>query len=265
LEKTKDGYKKLGYNVCAISYDKVSILDHFSKRKNIKIPLLSDTSSTVIKNFGLLRLPGKPNEKSNGLPYPGTFFINKEMVITKKSMEKNYWERKTMQSILLSEFGKSTTSGKKLIESPQLNFTYYASQDTLYPGVRVSICFEVNLTDHMHVYSPGIKGDYKPISLKIDSNEVFDIKDIKYPEPKTIFLKAIGEKVSVYSGNIKIFQDITIGKENKLKKVNKNLKEVVITGNFSYQACDDKICYPPTSIPFRLSIPLAANDWVRIR
>ena len=32
--------------------------------------------------------------------------------------------------------------------------------------------------------------------------------------------------------------------------------EVTIAGVLEYQACDDKLCYPPTKVPVRFTVPV---------
>jgi hypothetical protein len=264
LEQAKDSYDKLGYNICAISYDPVSILSRFAENKHITFPLLSDTGSTVIRDFGLLVPARKANEKPDGLPYPGTFFINKNRIVTKKIMEKNYWERKSARSILASEFNRTLKDSLNGAENNHLALSWSAYPDTVFPGMRLTLGFTVALKKGMHVYAPGIKGGYKAVAVQLDSSRAFKIKSFKFPKSETIYLKAIKEKLPVYKKGFSLFQDIAIQHEKKLRKIEADLQAIMVTGTFSYQACDDKRCYLPAQIPFKLELPLRQNDWTRI-
>ena len=46
--------RKSGLSLAAISYDQVSTLSDFAKRRGITFPLLSDPGSDTIKRYGIL-------------------------------------------------------------------------------------------------------------------------------------------------------------------------------------------------------------------
>jgi hypothetical protein len=62
--------------VVGISYDSVDVLKEFSDKRKIAFPLLSDPDSKAIKAYGLLDTSAKG--KQEGIPYPGTFVVDKE-------------------------------------------------------------------------------------------------------------------------------------------------------------------------------------------
>jgi hypothetical protein len=53
---------------------------------------------------------------------------------------------------------------------------------------------------------------------------------------------------------------VVIGK--RVLKENPGLSTVTVRGTIAYQACNDKMCFMPASVPFTLEIPLADNDWI---
>lgn len=265
LQKTQKNYRKLGYKVCAVSYDSAAILSEFARRKSITYPLLSDPGSKLIAAFGILKPAEKAGQKPDGLPYPGTFFIDKHGVVVKKSMEKNYWERKSMRSLLVTDFGAEPASGVQWAHTGgHLKLTVTASQDTVYPGCRFSLAVSVTLGKGVHVYAPEVTGGYKPVKFTLDSSAQYKIKDAEFPKAKTLYLKAIREKVPVYEGRFTIYQDLTLKDEKKLRKAGAGTA-ITVSGAFEYQACDAKVCYLPEKLDFKLNVPLGQNDWDRIK
>jgi hypothetical protein len=78
-----------------------------------------------------------------------------------------------------------------------------------------------------------------------------------YPASKTLYLEAIKEEVPVFDGDFRIKADAKISAIlDFIKLLGPNGRDVTIRGQLSYQACDQKICYPPTSLP--VSWPLEA-------
>jgi alkyl hydroperoxide reductase subunit AhpC len=70
--------------------------DNISKNGGQPVGFLfmSDPQHTVINRYGLL------NERSQGLPHPATFVIDKKGVVRWKSVDVNYRVRPTNQQIL---------------------------------------------------------------------------------------------------------------------------------------------------------------------
>ena len=62
--------------------------------------------------------------------------------------------------------------------------------------------------------------------------------------------KPLKEQVLVYSDPFKLTMDIQVG------TVPPKAAPLKITGTLSYQACDDRVCYLPESVPLQWTIPV---------
>ena len=62
-------------------------------------------------------------------------------------------------------------------------------------------------------------------------------------------LEAIGETVPVYTGRIHIEREVTFASEADLKPLVNATGELVVKGSFRYQACDDRECFIPQTVP----------------
>jgi peroxiredoxin len=80
-----DQFAALGYGVVTITYDSVDIIQDFAERRSIGITLLSDPESTLVDALDI-RDPvyTDPDSMAYGVPYPITFIVNAESVITHK-------------------------------------------------------------------------------------------------------------------------------------------------------------------------------------
>ena len=87
-----------GIQVVAVSYDPVDVLAGFSERHKITYPLLSDADSKTIKAFGILNKEAKG--KAEGIPYPGTFLIDRNGVIRARLFLEGYKERHSADDLL---------------------------------------------------------------------------------------------------------------------------------------------------------------------
>jgi peroxiredoxin len=84
--------------VVGISYDSVDVLKEFAEKHKITFPLLSNPDSTAIKAYGLLDKSAKG--KQEGIPYPGTFVVDKDGVIRAKLFHEGPFQRHTPDDLL---------------------------------------------------------------------------------------------------------------------------------------------------------------------
>jgi peroxiredoxin Q/BCP len=87
-----------GTQLVAVSYDPVEVLARFAERRKITFPLLSDPGSKTIRAYGILNAEAKG--KAEGVPYPGTFTLDKEGVIRAKLFRNGFIERHSTDELL---------------------------------------------------------------------------------------------------------------------------------------------------------------------
>jgi hypothetical protein len=72
-----------------------------------------------------------------------------------------------------------------------------------------------------------------------------------YPAPRMLHIPVITETTPVYDGHFRIVRDIAIGQEAEITPALSVDRTLVIQGSFLYQACDDKECYFPKTLPLK--------------
>ena len=207
------------------------------------------------------------NEEATGMQKgfarPGYFFIDRNGVIKEKFFEAKYRERLSGNSLIAKLFPELGQEVTETVEAPHLELALEQSDRSGVPGTRVTLAVEVRLPNDVHVYAPSVQG-YKPIRLVIDPIPEVDLKSPVYPQPKTLFLPAIQEQVSVFDGSFRISQDIKISSSSAFwGSVPIEGKALTITGKLEYQACDKTTCYVPTSVPVTWQLKVFPLDRVR--
>ena len=196
---------------------------------------------------------------------PGYFVIDARGIIREKYFEAKYTNRFTANNLIGKLFPELTEEVSQTIDAPHLHLTLSQSDQTVVPGSRVTLTAEIELPPNVHVYSPGVQG-YKPIQLVLHSSRGFDPAPTNYPASKTLYLKAIKEQVPVFDGKFKITQDVTVS-ASKIGDGARALfgveKTVSIEGELKYQACDETLCYPPTSVPVKWELRILPLDLER--
>jgi Disulphide bond corrector protein DsbC len=198
-----------------------------------------------------------------GFARPGYFFIDAKGIIREKFFEAKYRERLTANSVLTKLFPELGQEVTETVEAPHLHLALEQSDRTGVPGTRVTLAAEVRLPADVHVYAPGAQG-YKPIELVIDAMPEMDLKPVVYPQSKTMFLPVINERVPVFEGNFRISQDVKVNSGMDFAgSLGKDGKILTIAGKLEYQACDQRKCYMPTSVPVKWQLQVFPLDRTR--
>ena len=267
LEQYAEDFRKQGIGVVAISYDPVSILKDFTERHGISFPLLSDRGSQIIQRFGILNTSTPPYSSSGtlvfGIPHPGTYLVNREGVVQSKYFETRQADRYTAPTILLREFGSDLGTRETVVQTDHLSLKYYSSRDVVRPGARITLVADVQLGPKLHVYAPTVE-NYIPIQFALDETPYSVTFPAEYPASEMLFLPAIKETVPVYHGTFRVTQDVRLKGPGALKSILAGSREIKISGRFRYQACDDKICYLPQTLPLEWALKVEPLERRRV-
>jgi hypothetical protein len=112
-------------------------------------------------------------------------------------------------------------------------------------GAKMSLFVDVLPDRGIHVYAPGAK-DYQPIAMTIEPRAELTIGRTVYP--KSEMLSFDGDSVPVFQKPFRLTEEVTITKSTKPGT------KLKVTGKIDYQACDDKVCFIPASLPVSWTI-----------
>jgi hypothetical protein len=274
--------QKNGIGLAVISYDPPQILADFSKRQGITFPLLSDVGSATIKRYGILNTVIEealgPNgndpavladlqryvtvtqasERFRGIPFPGTFMLDRQGRVAARFFEEYYWERNTVSSIMLRVGAARTPVAAIQASTEHLDLKAYPSDPSASLGTRFSLAVEVIPKRSMHVYAPGATG-YRVITLNIKPQPHVRTMPVQYPASEVYYFKPLNERVPVYQRPFTLVMDVVPDATAVARKALAGKSELVLDGTLDYQACDDKICYNPVSIPLSWRVALREN------
>jgi DsbC/DsbD-like thiol-disulfide interchange protein len=141
-----------------------------------------------------------------------------------------------------------------LLQLPQppkhLTIAATASAATAAPGSKVSLFLDITPNPGIHVYAPGAK-DYLPIAVTIDPHPGVTVGAVKYPKSDTMVFD--GERVPVYQKAFRLVDEVSLASSLKTADT------MTLTGTVKYQACDDRVCFFPASVPVAWTIKLKSG------
>jgi len=250
--------RKAGMGLAAISYDPVAVLADFSARRGITFPLLSDHGSETIKRYGILNTTIDPKNALYGYPFPGTFVVDKQGIVTSRFFEEAYQERDTVSSILV-RLGQHVDVQATKIDGAHVTVTSYATDQMAAQGTHFSLVLDITPGPHVHVYAPGAR-DYRPVTISIEPQAGLLLRKPGYPKPEDYFFKPLNEHVPVYQHPFRIVQDVTLDPSREGTAALQNVTSLTIHGRLEYQACDDRVCFTPQTVPLAWTIGVKPLD-----
>ena len=266
-----------------ISYDSRQILADFSTRNGITFPLLSDVGSATITRYGILNTVAEEalgphgkdpavladlqryvtvtqaSERFRGIPFPGTFIIDRQGRVTSRYFEDFYWERNTVSNIMLRVGTAGTPIQAMQVSTTHLDLRTYPSDASVALGTRFSLALDVTPKRGVHVYAPGASG-YRVVTVNITPQPHVRIQPVRYPASEIYHFVPLNERVPVFQKPFTLRVEVVPEATADARKAFAGKRELVITGTLEYQACDDKLCFNPESVP--LSWTVAMTDLV---
>jgi len=238
--------------------------------------LLADPDSDTIKRYGILNTVSyeatgpngqdpevladlaqyvtvtRASERFHGIAYPGTFMLDAQGFVTERFFEDFYQERYTVANILLK-----LGTGGRAIQAAEMNTSHvqirtYPSDAVVAPGERFSLAVEIDPEPGMHVYAPG-DHSYRVVTLRIDPQPKVRVLPIQHPASETYYFEPLDERVPVYQKPFTLLQEVVPEVDREFYR---GKDQLTITGSLDYQACDDKICYNPMSVPLSWTVQL---------
>jgi hypothetical protein len=108
----------------------------------------------------------------------------------------------------------------------------------------------------MHIYAPP-QTDYRPIELSVTAPQRVKLHPVAYPKGEPYEFKPLNEVVQVYMQPIRLVQDVTLDVTPETRALASQPDgALTLNGVLSYQACDDRLCFPPDEVPVSWTVKL---------
>ena len=132
-----------------------------------------------------------------------------------------------------------------LAQAEEIAVRGYLSHDKVATGqvFRVAVVLDVPAPWHINA-NPASSPEFIPTTLTFEPNSVATVGLVTYPSGKLSPVPWADDPVALYSGPTIILADVTV------------TGPTTLVGLLKYQACDDKVCYAPKSVPVRLPVEI---------
>ena len=127
----------------------------------------------------------------------------------------------------------------------------YVNQLTASSDGSIALTVEIAPRPRMHVYAPGA-GDYQVVTMTLAEQPGVRPRPLSYPPSEIYHFEPLNEHIPVYQKPFKLALHADI--ESRAAPASAARKSIKISGRLEYQACDDKVCFAPASVPLSWTV-----------
>jgi hypothetical protein len=104
----------------------------------------------------------------------------------------------------------------------------------------------------MHVYAPGSR--YRAVAIRLATGSPFRLESpVEYPKPVLYTFAPLKESVLVYNAPFRLVARLGLDPARPAAASPQPVT-LLVKASLDYQACDDRFCYLPESVPLRWTI-----------
>ena len=139
----------------------------------------------------------------------------------------------------------------------RLSVAVTAPEKAVAPGAHGAIILSVTPNPDIHVYAPG-NPDYIPVAVEMTPQAGLTFQPAAFPPGQDLLFGPLKTAVKVYSDPFDVRVPFTV-KAAKGKASSAEPATLTVHGTLSYQACNDKVCFPPQAAPFEATVTIGGR------
>ena len=136
-----------------------------------------------------------------------------------------------------------------------LDIASHVSAERVKAGQRFTVTLDLAPAPRMHVYAPTVV-DYKPIAFTVRPQPGLIVGSVTYPPAEKYFYAPLKQTIDVYQKPFHVTQELSVDASPAGRTALKGASSITVQGTLNYQACDDKICFPPRSVPMTWTVAI---------
>lgn len=248
-----EAFREAGVRLYAVSYDESDALADYASAHDVTFTMLSDPDSNVIESFGILNTLIPPDDHPwYGIPFPGSYVVNGDGVITAKFFEHNFAVRSGPEQMLAAALGQEfeVRVGEQSVDEVSVEVAFEG--DVLPMGVTRHVVATFQVPDGQHLYGPPVPQGLVAATIELDATEGILSYEMLVPPASELTLSGSGDTLQVYDGNVIL--RLPVAQNARAMQKDDDGRFVTISGRVRWQACNDAECFLPESAPFSFRV-----------
>ena len=243
--------------VYALSYDPVPTLNRFATSHGITFPLLSDETSAVITELGILNVTleaeraaygRKLEERHRGIPYPASFILDDDGTLVGKRIEQSHRIRPTASTLMTTFFGSDEPTPAEMVStsSPGVQAAVWLDTAVVSANQIQDVHIRFVLEPDVHLYTDPVPDGFHALQVQLGGDDTVHAQDVAPLTGREFTVEGLDEVFHVLDGTFEITVPFfllsnrdTAGEESR---------RVPVTVDITYQACTSDECFMPEAV-----------------
>jgi thiol:disulfide interchange protein DsbD len=235
-------YKSKGFEIIGIAMDEDgwSAVKPFMDTSKINYPIVLGTME-VVQQYGGIK------------GFPTTFIVDKDGYLA--GMQVGMLSKEALEQKVNSLLSVPLPINKKaplkpMITAQHVNVEVKLSANKIQAGSSAQVALQLKIDKDWHINSHTPTFNYLiGTTFELQSKEGIILADVQFPKGNLVSLSIADQPIDVYEGTTTIFASLRFS--DKL-----NLGSDTIKGSVTFQACNDQICLPPSTINVNIPIQI---------
>jgi thiol:disulfide interchange protein DsbD len=155
-------------------------------------------------------------------------------------------------ALLAGALSHATVSGQAITrrqQPPRLTVAVEPLAAPVAIGQSAALSIRITPNPGVHVYAPGNK-DYIPVVVTMTPTAGLPMQAPAFPKAEDFFFGPLAETVKAYSKSFVVTVPVRAEPSLRSHAASAGIADLPVSGTVSYQACDEKVCFPPQSASF---------------
>jgi peroxiredoxin len=263
LQEALPKFQAAGIKLYAVSYDEADALAEFARHHGITYPLLADKGSKLIRQLGIQNhFVTKDQVPYYGIPFPGTYLIDEDGVVTAKFFQRNLARRESAETVIDSALGRVLLGQEEPFaeagdDDIRVTATYHGGGGRLKAGVVRQIVVRFELAAGLHLYDEPVPDGMVATKIRIEGPPGLHADEPTKPPTKPLELPGLDVELHVWSGRVDFV--VPVWADDRIAGIVSEIAHdaIPIGVRVDYQACDDRTCRIPRSETLEVIVPVA--------
>jgi len=223
--------------------------------------------SVAITELGLLNVTlaaeraayNRPvEERHRGIPYPGTFFLDEDGIVTGKRFEQSHRVRPTGRTLLAQLTGDAGDTEPVVVanaESTGVRLVAWLDTDVVHANQLQEAHVRIELDDDAHLYTEPVPSGFRALSVSIQGDDRLHVEAVPIPPGREFHVTGLEDTFYVLDGPVEVTVPFFLGSDRDT--AGDGVRPVSLSVVASYQACTGDECFFPEQV--RLDLDLSEH------
>ena len=254
LQSKIESFTAAGAAVYSLSYDEADALADFRDAYGITFTMLSDPDSRVIRELGVLNTLIKTDDHPwFGVPFPGTYIVGEDGIVSKKFFGNTYALRIGPEMLLRALRRNARAADETARRLPAETTTkIFLDGERLIVSVLRELVARIEVPAGRHLYATPAPDGKLAVDLLLKEHPRLVVGEVSAPESKPLEIAGGAAVIRVYDGVVELRVPLAVN-ANLADGAIYRQEDITFSGELRWQTCDSEGSDAPQREKFELT------------